>query len=175
MSQKKSIIFGILFLVILVGCDNGTTSPNNTATIPHGVWTPPARVDSPLVGSYTTTITKQDGTFMGDAPAVIIPSSVGSVALGDWVIEFRNDGYFTAQGPNSNSSAQYAGMGQYKVTDNLLTISDSKCWEFNGIQARTATYKWILYGQQLLLKEAEPDLCGARKLLFTSHSLMKQI
>ena len=119
-------------------------------------------------------ITKKDGTFMGVSPAVVIPDSVGSVALGDWVIDFRKDGYFNAQGPNSNSSAQYAGLGQYSVAGEMLTISDAKCWEFNGNNARTAIYKWILQGQQLLLKEADPDLCGPRKLLLTSHSLRKQ-
>jgi hypothetical protein len=174
MGKKKMIFCGILFLVLLVGCGNDTIAPNNTASVPHGVWTPPSHIVSPLVGSYITTITKKDGTFMGDSPAVVIPDSVGSVALGDWVIEFRNDGYFTSRRPNSNSSAQYAGLGQYSVAGDLLTISDAKCWEFNGNQARTATYTWILQGQQLLLKEADPDLCGPRKLLLTSHSFRKQ-
>ena len=169
------IFSAILFLMLLVGCGNGTPSQNKTATVPLGVWTPPSHVESPLVGSYTTTITKKDGTFMGISPAVIVPNSVGSVALGEWVIEFRNDGYFTAQGPNSNSSAQYAGLGQYFVIGDLLTISDSKCWEFNGTQARTATYQWTLTGEQLLLKDVRTDLCSARKLLFTSHSFRKQI
>lgn len=111
---------------------------------------------------------------MGVSPAVIVLDSVGSLAVGDWVIEFRNDGYFTAQGPNSNSSAQYAGLGQYSLTGDLLTISDAKCWEFDGPEARTITYKWSLQGQQLLLKEVGHDLCGPRKLLLTSHPLMKQ-
>ncbi len=175
MDKIQLIISGIILLVILAACSGGTTlTPHTSTTLPGMVQTPPVHVKSPLVGSYTTTITKKDGTFMGISPAVIIPSDVGSVALGDWLIEFNSDGYYTAQGPNSNASAQYAGLGQYAVAADLLTISDAKCWEFNGPQARTATYRWTLQRQLLLLKVVGVDLCSARKLLLTSHALGKQ-
>ncbi len=80
----------------------------------------------------------------------------------------------TALGNNSNASEQYAGLGQYTVTANQLTVSDAKCWEFNGPEARTATYGWRPEERRLTLKAVGGDLCSARRLLFTRHTLVKQ-
>jgi len=45
------------------------------------------------VGTYTTTITKQDGIFMVSAPAVTTKGSERTVVLGTWLFEFSSDGY----------------------------------------------------------------------------------
>jgi hypothetical protein len=175
MDKKKFIISAFLLLGILAACSGGTTTTPSTArTVPKPVHAPPVPVKSPLVGSYTTIITQKDGTLMITSPAVIAPGSAGSVALGGWLIAFNSDGYYTAQGPNSNASDQYAGLGQYTVTANLLSISDAKCWEFDGPQARTATYRWTLQGQMLRLNVVGNDLCSARSILLTSHPLRRE-
>jgi len=176
MGKRILIQFSIVMLAgLVVACGgNAVSQPVRSVTPAVFVHTPPARVNSPLVGNYSTTITKQDGVFLVTSPAVTVPGSEGTVAVGFWLIEFGADGYYAALGNNSGSPDQYAGLGQYTVMGNQLTISDAKCWEFNGPEARIATYSWSLVGRVLTLKVVGGDLCSARKLLFTRHALMRQ-
>jgi len=175
MGKKLLIEIGFMVLsCLVVACGgNAVAPPVRSATTALFVQTQPAHVNSPLVGSFTTTITKQDGLVMVTSPAVTVPGSDGTVAVGSWLIEFGPDGYYTALGDNSNSPFQYVCLGQYTVTGNQLTVSDAKCCEFNGPAARTATYSWTLEGNVLTLKVVGRDLCSARRLLFTSHALKK--
>ena len=174
--MNKKILVWLGFVVsLVVACSGNTVSPPSRSAAPAlFVHTPPAHVTSPLVGTYTTTITEQDGIFMVIAPAMTTKGNEGTVALGTWLIEFDSDGYYTALGNNSSTSEQYVGLGQYTVTANQLMVSDAKCWEFNGPKARTAMYSWTLEGRMLKLKVVGGDLCPAGKLLFTSHPLVKQ-
>ena len=178
MHRNMLLICGLLLLVVLSACSGNTTvAPHQQRTpAPAGYVLPPipAHVGPPFAGDYLTVITKQDATWVMDAPAVIVPTAVGSLSLGEWLISFRNDGYFTAQGPNSNFSAQYEGLGQYKVKGDLMTVQDAKCWEFDGFQAYSATYRWSLQGRILHLTAVGKDLCPIRGVLLTSHSMSKQ-
>jgi hypothetical protein len=173
MSKKFLVAFGLI--LASVACSGNTAAPASRAT-PHVpfVHTPPVHPNSPLVGTYTTTITKRDGIFLVDFPAVSVQGDMGSLPIGNWMVEFRSDGYYTALGENSYSPAQYAGLGQYTVSGNHLTVSDVKCEEFDGHEGATATYAWELRGQVLTLKVVGADLCPTRELLFTSHPLHKQ-
>jgi hypothetical protein len=72
MKKRILIELGIVLLTsLVVACSGNSVSPPATSATPAiYVLTPPARVSSPLVGSYKTTITKQDGLFLISSPAV---------------------------------------------------------------------------------------------------------
>jgi hypothetical protein len=177
--QKKRVLVSCLFLLVILTACNG-----NTPTAPAALTSPtsvgyvfppaPTHVNAPFVGDYSTIITTKDATPVTGAQAIVVPTAVGSLSTGRWVISFHANGYFVALGPNSNTSAQYAGLGQYKVKGDLLTIQDVKCWEFNGIGAYTATYRWTLQGQTLLLQVVGKENCPIRAVLLTSHHLTRQ-
>lgn len=174
MQRIKTLFVCLLLTSVLAACAGSVAPPAHRAATPAARgYTPPtpAHVASPPAGDYTTTIMKRDGTYVIGAPAVVAPASVGSLSLGVWIISFGNDGYFTAGGPTSNTSSEYAGLGQYSVSGDLLTVSDVKCWEFNGPQAYTATYRWRFQGNALWLSPVGVELCSIRKILLTSHPL----
>jgi hypothetical protein len=176
MRRIKVPFLFLLLLGALVACGGGSTPParQQTALSAPADGPTPSRVSSAPAGDYATTITTRDGTVVSGVSAIVAPDSTGSLSLGFWLISFRNDGYFTAQGPNSNTSEQYEGLGQYRVAGDLLTVSDVKCWEFNGPQAYTATYRWQLQGKTLLLSVVGREICTIRKILLTSHPLILQ-
>lgn len=159
---------------LLAACGNTPTTPPQSNHPAIWVHTPPPHTNSALVGTYTTTITKQDGIALLSLPAVTFKDDAGTLGLGLWIIQFRNDGYFTAESSYNNGPDVYVGFGQYVVTGNTLTVSDAKCWEFDGPRGQTAMYMWLLQGQKLILQVVGQDLCGTRKGLFTSHPLIRQ-
>jgi hypothetical protein len=64
-------------------------------------------------------------------------------------------------------------LGQYSVHGSQFTMYDTKCWEFWGDNAKTATYTWTLQGNTLFLKPVGFDGCPGRSLLF-AHPWMRQ-
>lgn len=158
---------GLLMLLslVLVACGGSqtTSSPTPTAT-PTSTPTPTPTsvvITSPIIGTYTVTITQAD-----------IPQ--GSLALpGHWTITFMSDGTYAVLLEGAPHSE-----GSYSVKQNQFTlIKDVRCTEFGqseGIpDAGTGTYIWALQGNKLTLK-AVVDTCSPRKLVFTTHPWVKQ-
>lgn len=158
----------ILWMTACSGTNGSTASPSASATrTPLTNVTPAPVVQSPLVGEYDSVITSKD----------IDPNSplVDNISTGTWLLNFRSDGHVTGEDGNYLTlGATYVVLGAYVVNGNLLTIHDSKCWEFWGDNAKTATYTWTLVGNALTLKAVGGDGCPGRKLLFAAHSWIRQ-
>jgi len=165
--------FKMLFLLLILGlvsCSGttGTITPASsvTPTLTHNSPTP--LIQSPLVGQYTSLITSKD----------IDPNSplVYNIGTGTWLLNFRADGHVTSEDGNyATIGATYVLLGTYTVNGNFFTIHDSKCWEFWGDNAKTATYSWTIQGNTLFLKTAGVDACPGRNLIFSAHPWTRQV
>lgn len=163
-----------LLMSLLAGCSSATSAPASSGVITHPTATPTSfGVNSPLVGTYTTTITPKDvvGHREFDNPS-LPPSSTTVYLPGLWVLSFRNDGIWIAQG-STELNNQYIGTGRYQVTASQVTlVTDSKCLEYYvpyyGPGAQSATYTWTIHGKTLVLRTAQ-DLCAPRKIVLSSH------
>jgi len=164
--KSSPLLLGVLLLVsLLAACGGGAASPpasSPTKTVPVSTPTPTREViTSPIVGSYSTTITKQDIASMPDR----------KIDVGTYMVSFIDDGSFsvTEFGPNSGSED-----GSYQVSQGVLTIMDatySSCAD--QWHAPTGTYSWVLKGNMLIL-QAKDDGCLDRKILLTAHPLLRQ-
>jgi hypothetical protein len=115
-------------------------------------------ISSPLLGTYTTKIDKQDirhdPSFASD--------------MGTWTIVFRADGTFTI-----TSHIGVATQGRYQVTSNQLTyVQDALCAGGVVAHAQSSTYTWRLQGEQLFLASTS-DQCADRELIDTAHPWLK--
>jgi len=161
--KKMVFLLCVLLLTGLLAACGGTAStpaapPTKTTTV--STPTPKTEViTSPIVGTYTTTITQADVASMPD-----LKSNVG-----DWTITLRNDGTYTATlkgGPSLNA--------QYNVTQDQVMFSNAAvCVQYFGPDAATGTYAWTLNGKQLIMKAIQ-DKCSFRKLVHTAHPWIKQ-
>jgi len=155
---------GLLILIpfVLVGCGGNqtTSSPTPTAT-PTPTPTPTSVViTSPIVGTYTVTITQQDVASMPDL----------AVAVGHWTLTLRNDGVHVF----SNADDGDLVHGTYQVSPGQVSFTDLMvCAESYGSDAATGTYSWTLQGKTLILR-AKVDSCPNRKLVLTTHPWVKQ-
>src|SRR5579872_1542593 len=142
MMKRHSVFLGILLLVsLLAACSGGAASPpvsSPTKTVPVSTRTPTREViTSPIVGSYSTTITKQDIASM--------QSSI--LFIGPYTMSFNDDGTFDLRsfGPNGGSDT-----GRYQVSQDELSLTDSICAD--QYNAPTGTYSWVLKGNTLILR-----------------------
>lgn len=166
-------ILRMLFLFLILGlaaCSGssatGTPSPTTTATVTPVQNTPISTIHSPLVGRYTLVVTSKD--FDPNSPLA------DNISTGTWILDFRPDGGIIGQDGNYLTlGATYVVLGQYTVNGNRFTMYDTKCWEFWGDNAKTATYAWSLQGDTLFLKPIGGDGCPGRSLLF-GHPWMRQ-
>ena len=166
-------ILRMLFLLLIFGlasCSGsaGTATPSPAATIAVTPVqrTPTSTIHSPLVGRYTLVVTSKD--FDPNSPLAY------NISTGTWILDFRPDGGIIGQDGNYLTlGATYVVLGQYTVRGNQFTMYDTKCWEFWGDNAKTATYSWTLQGDTLLLKAIGNDGCPGRSLLF-GHPWMRQ-
>jgi hypothetical protein len=143
---------GLLMFIslVLVACGGSqtTSSPTPTATPPPT----PASVEitSPIVGTYTVTITQAEA---------------GTIASpGNWTLTFMRDGTYAVLLEGAPDAE-----GSYSVKQNQLTLMK----DVNCSYAGTGTYTWALQGNKLTLKAAV-DTCSPRKLVFTIHPWVKQ-
>ena len=74
----------------------------------------------------------------------------GTFTKGEWTWNFKGDGTYSSQGPNTNDS------GTYTTNGNNITLKGKFCGEANGI------YMWTLTGSTLTLTVIE-DKCGGRQ------------
>ncbi len=172
MSKKILRVFFLLLIFGLAACSGsggtGASAPSPTVTraVAPVQGTPTTVIQSPLVGRYTLVVTSKD----------IDPNSplVDNISTGTWVLDFRPDGGIIGQDGNYLTlGATYVVLGQYSVHGSQFTMYDTKCWEFWGDNAKTATYAWTLQGNMLFLKPVGFDGCPGRSLLF-AHPWMRQ-
>ena len=161
--KRHPLFLGILLLAsLLAACGGGAASPPVSSPTKTGaVSTPtPTRevITSPIVGSYSTTITKQDIASM--------QSSI--LFIGPYTMSFNDDGTFDLRsfGPNGGSDT-----GRYQVSQGELSLTDSICAD--QYNAPTGTYSWVLKGNTLILR-AKEDGCPDRKIPLITHPLLRQ-
>ena len=163
MSKKILRMFFLVSIFGLASCSGSagtsTPSPTTTAVVTSVQSTSTPIIHSPLVGRYTLVVTSKD--FGPDSPLAY------NISTGTWVLDFRPDGGIIGQDGNYLTlGATYVVLGQYTVNGNRFTMYDTKCWEFWGDNAKTATYSWALQGDTLFLKAVGSDGCPGRSLLF---------
>jgi len=161
--NRHQLFLGILLLVsLLAACGGGAVSPpasSPTKTVPLSTPTPTREViTSPIVGSYSTTITKQD----------IASMHASNLDIGDYTVSFNDNGTFNVKqfGPNGGTAT-----GPYQVSQGELSLTDSMC--ASAWNAPTGTYSWVLKGNMLIL-QAKDDGCLDRKIALVAHPLLRQ-
>jgi hypothetical protein len=177
MRNKRISCSLVLFLLIslLVACSGATSSSGVRI---HPTATPTSiMMNSPLIGTYVTTITRKDVAGHLEFYDPSSPSSTSMYLPGLWVLTFRNDGIWIAQG-STDLNNQYIGTGHYQVTPSQVTlVTDARCLEYYvpyyGSQAQSATYTWRIRGKTLVLQTAQ-DLCAPRKIVLSSHPWTSQ-
>jgi hypothetical protein len=165
--KRPPLLFGVLLLVsLLTACSSGaaaTPASSPTKTVPVIAPTPTRElITSPIVGTYSATITKQDVAKMPDR----------SINLGTHKWSFNDNGTYNwiFNGPNTNGNGVDA-TGQYQVSQGELSLTDPVCasvWN-----APMGTYSWVLNGNMLIL-QAKDDGCLDRQFVLTTHPLLRQ-
>ena len=174
MKRKFCLLVLALPFIFLSACANTATNPATptpTSVATHMITPTPTStpVSSPILGVYTSTITRKDI----DSTDLTRNAAAGSdVQPGTWVLTFRSDGYYTAFGGIYPYGTSYIGAGPYILAQNQLTLVDGKCQEFY-FDGRVGTYSWSLQGNALILKMVG-DTCTARILVMTSHPWIRQ-
>ncbi|HLH60892.1 MAG TPA: hypothetical protein VKV20_04345 [Ktedonobacteraceae bacterium] len=178
MKKIPRIFLPILLAVMLAGCfQSGPSSgpKRNTALLPTP--TPTPNISSPLIGTYTTTVTSKDVAGHPELNTGYMQGNAGGMAIpGMWYLTFRSDGIWIAQ-DNNEYGRQYIGTGMFKIDGNrVMLLTDSKCLEYYvplyGSNAQFATYTWQLQGNTLLL-QTTGDLCLPRHIVLASHTWMR--
>ncbi|MEK6336514.1 MAG: hypothetical protein AABM67_16425 [Acidobacteriota bacterium] len=130
-------------------------SPSVPNAIAHSANVPP--------GVYTTTLTE------ADIPASFPPEYI-PLLVGDWEIEFTGAGSYIV-----NKDGFPAIVGRYNSNPARIVMTDLEgalsCTDQPGIA--TATYRWTLAGDELILTTVN-DRCAGRNLVLTAHPLQRQ-
>ena len=162
--KRSPLLLGVLLLVsLLAACGGGaasTPAPSPTKTVSVSTPTPTREViTSPIVGIYSTTITKQD----------IASMHASTLDIGDHMWSFNGNSTYSWQqfGPNGGID-----RGTYQVSQGALSITDSS-YCADQWNAPTGTYSWVLKGNMLIL-QAKDDGCLNRKIILTAHPLLRQ-
>jgi len=156
--KRVLFLFCVLILANLLASCGGTSSTSTAsagATIAASL---PRAPVTPLVGVYTTTITKDD-----------VASSHGlNNEVGTWLITFQVGGTYVGLVGSDTPI-----MGQYTMRQDQVVLKNLACLQSSGPGAEAGTYTWTLKGKMLTLKVVS-DLCPYRKLLATAHPLLKR-
>jgi hypothetical protein len=148
--MKKYVVLSLALVITLLAL---------TASLPTAV----ASSTNLPSGIYATTISA------GDIPAEF-PPEVVSLLVGYWEIEFTEPGSYIV-----NKDGSPVATGRYNSNPGRLTMRDLEgvlaCTDAPGIA--TATYRWTLSDNELLLTTVN-DRCAGRNLILTAHLLQKQ-
>ena len=148
--MTKYIVLSLALVAVLVA-----VSPS----VPNAM----ARSSNVPTGIYTTTLTEAD--IPDSFPPEYIP-----VLVGDWEIEFTGSGSYIV-----SKDGYPAVVGRYNSNPARIIMTDLQgplsCTDEPGIA--TATYRWTLVGDQLILT-AVHDRCAGRNLVLTAHPLQRQ-
>jgi hypothetical protein len=150
MEMKAYVVLSLALVIALLAC---TASPAtvvaSSANLPPGI--------------YATTITE------ADIPAEF-PPEVVALLVGYWEVEFTESGSYIVYKDGSP-----VATGRYNSNPARLIMRDLDgvlaCTDAPGIA--TATYRWTLSGNELLLTTVN-DGCAGRNLVLTAHPLEKQ-
>jgi len=150
MKMTKYIVLSLALVAVLVA-----VSPPAPNAMAHSANLPP--------GIYTTTLTEAD--IPDSFPPEFIPLLVGV-----WETEFTESGSYIV------SKDGYPGVvGRYNSNPARIIMTDLQgafaCTDEPGIA--TATYRWTLAGDELILT-AVKDRCAGRNLVLTAHPLQRQ-
>ena len=156
----KRVVFLLCVLILanlLAACSGTSSTLTASARATMAASLPRAPV-TPLVGVYTTTITKDD----------VASSHELNNKVGSWLITFQVGGtYVGLVGYDAPI------MGQYTMRQDQVVLKNLICLQGAGPGAETGTYTWTLKGNMLTLKVVS-DLCPYRKLVATAHPLLKR-
>ena len=148
--MTKYIVLSLALVAVLVAL-----SPS----VPNAM----ARSANVPTGIYTTNLTEAD--IPDSFPPEYIP-----VLVGDWEIEFTGSGSYIV-----SKDGYPAVVGRYNSNSARIIMTDLQgslsCTDEPGIA--TATYRWTLVGDQLILT-AVHDRCAGRNLVLTAHALQRQ-
>ena len=113
--------------------------------------------------AYTTTLTEAD--IPDSFPPEFIP-----LLLDEWETEFTESGSYIV-----SKDGYPAVVGRYNSNPARIVMHDLQgplsCTDEPGIA--TATYRWTLAGDELILT-AVKDRCAGRNLVLTAHPLQRQ-
>lgn len=148
--MTKYIVLSLALVAVLV-----VATPSVPNAMAHSANVPP--------GIYTTTLTEAD--IPDSFPAEYIPLLVGV-----WETEFTENGSYIVSKDGSP-----AVVGRYNSNPSRIIMTDLQgvlsCTDAPGIA--TATYRWTLAGDELILTTVN-DRCPGRNLVLTAHPLQKQ-
>ncbi|HEY2973908.1 MAG TPA: hypothetical protein VGJ48_15445 [Pyrinomonadaceae bacterium] len=148
--MTKYIVLSLALVTVLVA-----VSPSVPNAMAHSANVP--------TGVYTTTLTAAD--IPDSFPPEYIP-----VLVGDWEIEFTESGSYIV-----SKDGYPAVVGRYNSNPARIVMTDLQgplsCTDEPGIA--TATYRWTLVGDELILTTVN-DLCAGRSLALTAHPLQRQ-
>jgi len=148
--MTKHIGFSLALVIALVAFTaSNPTASASSANVPTGI--------------YTTTLVAED--IPAEFPPEFIP-----VLVGDWEVEFSESGSYIV------SKDGYPGVvGRYNSNPARIVMTDLQgplsCTDEPGIA--TATYRWTLAGDELILTTVN-DRCAGRNFVLTAHPLQKQ-
>lgn len=148
--MTKFIVLSLALVAMLIA-----VSPSVPNAMAHSANVPP--------GVYIATITEAD--IPDSFPPEFVP-----LLVGDWEIEFTESGSYIV------SKDGYPGVvGRYNSNPARIVMTDLEgafsCTDEPGIA--TATYRWTLVGDELILT-AVKDRCAGRNLVLTAHPLQRQ-
>ena len=148
--MTKYIVLSLALVAVLVAVSPSV--PNviaDSANLPAGI--------------YTTTLTEAD--IPAEFPPEFIPLLVGV-----WETEFTDSGSYIV-----SKDGYPALVGRYNSNPGRIVMTDLQgplsCTDEPGIA--TATYRWTLAGDELILTTVN-DRCAGRNLVLTAHPLQKQ-
>ena len=148
--MTKYIVLSLALVAVLVAVSPSV--PNviaDSANLPAGI--------------YTTTLTEAD--IPDSFPPEFIP-----VLVGVWETEFTESGSYIV-----SKDGYPAVVGRYNSNPGRIVMTDLQgplsCTDEPGIA--TATYRWTLAGDELILTTVN-DRCAGRNLVLTAHPLQKQ-
>jgi len=148
--MTKYIVLSLALVAALV-----VVSPSVPNAMAHSANVP--------TGIYTTTLTE------ADIPASFPPEFV-PILVGVWETEFTESGSYIV-----SKDGYPAVVGRYNSNPGRIVMTDLQgplsCTDEPGIA--TATYRWTLVGDELLLTTVN-DRCAGRNLVLTAHPLQRQ-
>ncbi len=148
--MTKHIVLSLALVIALVAL---------TAPVPNAV----ASSANLPPGIYATTLTA------ADIPPEF-PPEVVALLVGYWETEFSESGSYIVSKDGSP-----VVVGRYNSNPARVIMTDLEgplsCTDAPGIA--TATYRWTLSGNDLLLTTVN-DRCAGRNLVLTAHLLQKQ-
>jgi hypothetical protein len=169
MDRFRFFLCFVLLTGLLVACSSPLLPAMTATTTATAISTPThqSSSSSPIVGTYTMTITPKDIASANN------PRITFEVQPGGWNLVLRSDGYYTVTTNYHPYGMSYVGEGTYTIEANRMLMKDGNCWEYFGSKGRFGTYTWSFQGKRLVFA-AVVDQCLSRKLVFTLHPWLLQ-